>query len=660
MSDPQHTVDTLRSLDGITADSFQDDPLARGKALAEARALVARLQTPFESMFHMCHEIPALNAALRVALDQGVFDTLEENNASPKTAQQLTRFGDPALLNRFLRHLAAMHTIEQIAPDLYTSTRHSKALRQPAISSAVNIFRDLHARAFISFPTFLNQTDYRNPDSASRGNWQYMQGSDESVFQFMAQNPETQKTFADFMSGYNSQRNSWVDLLPESAIFDNADEEGPLIVDIGGGIGHDLTKFLRKYPQSAGRLVVQDLPETFRDAHVATGIEAQAHSFFDPQPVIGARGKALTSFSCLILTAKRPRLTLLFKFISCTACFTIDDKCHAILSNLVPALRRNYSRLLLNELVIPAENVSPYATTADLTMAAFFSSRERTEGEWTAMLEAAGFRIVKIWFDPAGWEAVIEAELALLVHHSRSLCIALRTATTILGFDLESTENEDQLNPSAEVLKRSFSQHGLNFSSRVSRRHEFTFTDKHHSAHSPTSPMAPQKPTQTSPTPILPSSNKIAKPPKKSRGKAKNPEKQRSLFATPLPESIDPRTLAQFEAQEPITADMPPFLREYLGALDTAKERTMAFQKFTEHRWGVVRRVEAERLGRTSDVREEGNGDGEGTEEVVENVKKEGLVPCDGVDGGREWAGDNYEDAKFERLYTYDKEDVKD
>ncbi|KAL9052158.1 MAG: hypothetical protein Q9162_005553 [Coniocarpon cinnabarinum] len=390
MSDPQHTVDTLRSLDGITADSFQDDPLARGKALAEARALVARLQTPFESMFHMCHEIPALNAALRVALDQGVFDTLEENNASPKTAQQLTRFGDPALLNRFLRHLAAMHTIEQIAPDLYTSTCHSKALRQPAISSAVNIFRDLHARAFISFPTFLNQTDYRNPDSASRGNWQYMQGSDESVFQFMAQNPETQKTFADFMSGYNSQRNSWVDLLPESAIFDNADEEGPLIVDIGGGIGHDLTKFLRKYPQSAGRLVVQDLPETFRDAHVATGIEAQAHSFFDPQPVIGARVYFMHS-----VLHDWP-----------------DDKCHAILSNLVPALRRNYSRLLLNELVIPAENVSPYATTADLTMAAFFSSRERTEGEWTAMLEAAGFRIVKIWFDPAGWEAVIEAELA--------------------------------------------------------------------------------------------------------------------------------------------------------------------------------------------------------------------------------------------------------
>ena len=57
--------------------------------------------------------------------------------------------------------------------------------------------------------------------------------------------------------------------------------------DIGGGLGHDLGRFKRTFPQAGGRLILQDLARTVADALVVEGIEAMAYDFFTPQPVHG-------------------------------------------------------------------------------------------------------------------------------------------------------------------------------------------------------------------------------------------------------------------------------------------------------------------------------------------------------------------------------------
>ena len=75
-------------------------------------------------------------------------------------------------------------------------------------------------------------------------------------------------------------------------------------------------------------------------------------------------------------------------------------------------MKPGYSRLLVNELVIPSVNATPYTTAVDLTMAALFSARERSEDDWTAFLGSAGFRVVKFWQGLGAAEAVIEAEPA--------------------------------------------------------------------------------------------------------------------------------------------------------------------------------------------------------------------------------------------------------
>ena len=50
------------------------------------------------------------------------------------------------------------------------------------------------------------------------------------------------------------------------------------------------------------------------------------------------------------------------------------------------------------------------STAIDITMLVNFSGHERTESQWRALLEPAGFKIVKIWTYDSSSESLIEAE----------------------------------------------------------------------------------------------------------------------------------------------------------------------------------------------------------------------------------------------------------
>ena len=89
-----------------------------------------------------------------------------------------------------------------------------------------------------------------------------------------------------------------------------------------------------------------------------------------------------------------------------------DSAAHDILLSQSSAMTRGYSKLLINENVIPARGAHWLSTALDMTMMAGFSSCERTEDNWRSLLLAAGFRIIKIWTYEPGVESLIEAELA--------------------------------------------------------------------------------------------------------------------------------------------------------------------------------------------------------------------------------------------------------
>ena len=58
-------------------------------------------------------------------------------------------------------------------------------------------------------------------------------------------------------------------------------------------------------------------------------------------------------------------------------------------------MTKGYSKLLINEYVVPNQNAAWTVTSMDWLMMALAAVKERTESDWKALLEGAGLRIVK-------------------------------------------------------------------------------------------------------------------------------------------------------------------------------------------------------------------------------------------------------------------------
>lgn len=114
-----------------------------------------------------------------------------------------------------------------------------------------------------------------------------------SFFKHMEQNPERLRDFNNFMMGTRGSRSHWSDWFPvESELLSTIPgaENDILLVDVGGGKGHDLERLLTHYPQTKGRLVLQDLPSTINCIQqLSPDIRRMPHDFFTPQPVKGKK-----------------------------------------------------------------------------------------------------------------------------------------------------------------------------------------------------------------------------------------------------------------------------------------------------------------------------------------------------------------------------------
>ena len=74
-------------------------------------------------------------------------------------------------------------------------------------------------------------------------------------------------------------------------------------------------------------------------------------------------------------------------------------------------MKPGYSKLLVNEIVIPDKGAHMASTGLDLLMMASFAAAQRTETGWRELLDEAGFKILKIWEGKGGGESLIECEV---------------------------------------------------------------------------------------------------------------------------------------------------------------------------------------------------------------------------------------------------------
>ncbi|KAK1457234.1 hypothetical protein CCUS01_01701 [Colletotrichum cuscutae] len=125
-------------------------------------------------------------------------------------------------------------------------------------------------------------------------------------------------------------------LLLTSVLFPDADSspDATLLVDVAGGLGHDIDDFKKMYSNHPG-----DLPVVINDVEgIDTSIELMRHDFLTEQPIKGAKAYFMHS-----IMHDWP-----------------DDVCKKILASLAEAMKPGYSKLLIFEVVIPPLGVGTH------------------------------------------------------------------------------------------------------------------------------------------------------------------------------------------------------------------------------------------------------------------------------------------------------------
>ena len=203
-----------------------------------------------------------------------------------------------------------------------------------------------------------------------------------SVFEFLASHPDEAAHFNNAMIGFHGAEPAAVAEAYDFSRFHT-------VVDVGGGTGNLLAAILRRHPDLRG--VLADRPHVVREATAVLGpsgvedrVTLEAIDFFETVP----RAGDVYVLSHVIHDWDEAR------------CLAILQRCRAAMT---PS-----SRLLIIETVLMAGDAFHSGALLDLAMLVMPGGRERTEEEYGALLEAAGFRMVRV-VPTASSVSVIEA-----------------------------------------------------------------------------------------------------------------------------------------------------------------------------------------------------------------------------------------------------------
>ncbi|KAL2869142.1 S-adenosyl-L-methionine-dependent methyltransferase [Aspergillus lucknowensis] len=366
---------STKAMASIDAYHLTRKEAARRHAIENVASLSRALEKPADAIFKLFLS-PTVLMAIKIANDLNIFTLL--SHATPfVTNVQLSASKDTdiLLIERIMRVLVCNGFASERGPGQY----------EPA---------DL----FINFllimcktPEFFRKTSYRNPGDPKNGPLQHAYNTSGSCWDWLAENPDALDRFNTFMEGHRTDIAHWVDWFPvQEQLLEGAIANRPLIVDVGGGRGHDLVGFKERFPLAVGKLVLEDLPSVIEDIQdLDDDIQKVKHDFFKPQPVKGARA-------------------YYFKHIMYD---WPDENCRIILHHTAAAMERGYSKVLIEEHIVPDQNAGPQETLLDMTVMVWCSGRERTRRRWTELLDSVGLVIKNVWLPDGHTNGIIEAEL---------------------------------------------------------------------------------------------------------------------------------------------------------------------------------------------------------------------------------------------------------
>ncbi|KAI0530327.1 sterigmatocystin 8-O-methyltransferase [Xylaria digitata] len=364
------------------------DARVRNEALQLSRKLTVGLSRPEDVAAELIFS-PFIPIAAKICVEMSPFELLIESGAAITSDELAEQSGAEKLLIIF-KHVSFGRLPRLVVADVGNRTWRATPVTQALAVEGVAAARKW-SWAPQSRPPNTSEAGYRCPTNPNDGFMQYAFQTKLSSFELFHSIPWVMRDFNSFMGNSMGARQIWLDWYPmQERLIDGSDpaNDPALLVDIGGGWGHDIMAFYNKYPNK-GKLILQDLPDVIKDCQsLPSGVEGLAYDFFTEQPVKGARGY----FYHYVLHD------------------WTDYKCEEILSKVKEAMRPGYSKLYIHEMIVPETEASAYMSMLDLTMMCFNAGMERTARQWETLLRRVGLEVIKVWEPPEeGAGGIVEA-----------------------------------------------------------------------------------------------------------------------------------------------------------------------------------------------------------------------------------------------------------
>ena len=325
-------------------------------------ATAAPASSPVEKMIGFIHSFWA-SRALYVAAKLKLLDHLD--GASPKTTEQLAAAtgAHPRSLYRLLRALASVEVLREEAPGRFVSTEVGDVLKSDhpnSVRCAVIIGTgDDH---YDAWGNLLHAV--RTGETAFDAHFKM------PIWKFYEQNPDNARTFDQAMLDYTGAIHAALLKAYDFNVFKR-------IIDIGGGKGGLLAAILKKFDKPRGTVfdqpyVVEGAKATLAADGLADRCDTAGDDFFESVPAGG---------DCYTM-----------KFILHD---WEDAKSIRILKNIRKAITPG-GKLLVMDAVLKDGNEPDFSKFMDLNMLVMTGGQERTEQEFSALLEAGGFHLSRV------------------------------------------------------------------------------------------------------------------------------------------------------------------------------------------------------------------------------------------------------------------------
>ncbi|KAL1839914.1 hypothetical protein VTJ49DRAFT_1002 [Mycothermus thermophilus] len=352
-------------------------------------------------------------SAVRVFLHWGVFDTLPQGEGESLEYAELAQRvkADLPLVVRIANMLTSSHILHH-----HPSTPSSSAARlshtptsrllvtgQP-MSAMFHVLYSHVAGVSTVLPEYFDGYGRSEPRGPAHVPMTYLHGRPgEDFFSLLKRDEPALRSFGLAMQ-FASQRVPVTGVYEMERVFGAVKERGeeakPVWVDVGGGEGHVLKRFLREYPElKAEGCVVQDLEEVVVVARERAegdgelrGVKWVPLDFMTEAPVEGA----------------------IVYYLRHIARDYSDPVLITILSNVARAMTDPAARVLISEQLHPdvmrvpgASPPHPYAAFKDFSMLSI-GGKERSLEQFAAVADKAGLRVSGVWRHDATGHGVVE------------------------------------------------------------------------------------------------------------------------------------------------------------------------------------------------------------------------------------------------------------